>query len=232
MISNGGIDIEELDEISLENLEVRCVVGIYPREKIEPQPLIVNLKLYLDTRQSVATNSLEHSIDYAELSDEVRFILQNSHFRLLETAAAALTHYLLAAPAPDRPRAQIQAVSVKLAKPKALPGSAVPSLSINRHLTKMSQVDIKTTADGVELIHENQDCLIYRLHFGKQSHCPAFSRNKSETVEMPLSSGLVRAGKPLAMGVGQYWRGDHGEAYFNPTEQKKTLLCVSRTGSK
>ena len=56
--------------------------------------------------------------------------MEAGRFQLLETAAQAIARLLLTAPAPDEERGLAQSVRVTLIKPEALPGSAVPSVSV------------------------------------------------------------------------------------------------------
>ena len=56
--------------------------------------------------------------------------MEAGRFQLLETAAQAIARLLLTAPAPDEERGVAQSVRVTLIKPEALPGSAVPSVSV------------------------------------------------------------------------------------------------------
>ena len=64
------------------------------------------------------------------LAHQARFVMEAGRFQLLETAAQAIARLLLTAPAPDEERGVAQSVRVTLIKPEALPGSAVPSVSV------------------------------------------------------------------------------------------------------
>ena len=44
-----------MDRIRIEGLEVRCIVGVYRRERDVPQRLIVDVDLYLDTDVAAPT---------------------------------------------------------------------------------------------------------------------------------------------------------------------------------
>src|SRR5690606_684659 len=126
-----------MDLIELRKLRAECVVGVYPSERTHPQPLLVDLGLYFDARPAARGGGLSATIDYAKLAGEIRFLLSASRFYLLETAAEALAAYLLAPPTPDVPRARVQAVTIRLSKPKALTGSAIASLQIHREASEM-----------------------------------------------------------------------------------------------
>jgi dihydroneopterin aldolase len=146
-----------LDTIRLEALAVDCIIGILPAERQTPQPLVVDAALELDTRPAAIGGGLGATVDYSALAKELRFLLVEGRFQLLETAADALARWALAPATPDRPHAAVERVTVRLTKPKALHGAAIPSLEIRRAAADVAY----PIADGVELIHP---CGIHRLH--------------------------------------------------------------------
>ena len=115
------------DTIRVRNLEVDCIVGVYPEEREQLQPLIIDIEVDLDTREAAHDETIRHTVDYARLTREISFVLENARFQLLETAAEALARTVLSA------FEATQAVRVTLEKPSALPGPTRPSLSIRRH---------------------------------------------------------------------------------------------------
>lgn len=119
-----------LDAISLRDLAVSCVIGVHPEEKIRPQSLRLDLRLYLDTSAAALSGILSRTVDYSLVAKELTFILEHSRFRLLESAAEALAVYLLT-PAPGT-EALIAAVDIEIKKPEALGGIAEPSVRIFR----------------------------------------------------------------------------------------------------
>lgn len=124
----------DLDQIELAGLRVNCLVGIYPYERIHKQSLVVDLVMELDTRGSGRTLNLSQTVDYAAIENEIRFILEECRFPLLETAADVICAYLLAPPQACQRRAQIQRCKVRLAKPQAFAhdGAPCPALTIWR----------------------------------------------------------------------------------------------------
>ncbi|MFY7928435.1 MAG: dihydroneopterin aldolase, partial [Oligoflexus sp.] len=56
-----------LDEIRLQDLQVRCMIGIYPEEAVRTQALRLQLSLYLDTRAAALSGQLDQTVDYAAL---------------------------------------------------------------------------------------------------------------------------------------------------------------------
>ncbi len=117
------------DWVSLSRFRLQAVIGVYPHERLHPQPLDIDLAMQLDTRVAATTLNLAKSIDYAKVARDLRLLIQGARFHLLETAAEAIAAFLLA-PSPDR--ACPESVQVKLYKPSALDGLATPSVAIYR----------------------------------------------------------------------------------------------------
>ncbi len=119
-----------LDRITLRDLDVQCVIGVHPEEKMRPQTLKLDVMIYLDTSAAAATGILSHTVDYSLVAKQLAFILTHSRFRLLESAAEALAIFLLTPPSEDHPK--IQAIELEVRKPEALGGIAEPSVRIFR----------------------------------------------------------------------------------------------------
>ena len=126
------MELGSFDQIEINDLEVRCIVGLFPREKLEAQPLHLNLRLYLDTKKAAKSSLLSQSIDYAGIANQARFILQAGRFKLIETAAEVLAANIIASRYCENSGADLKAVWVSIAKPKALEGQGVPKISILR----------------------------------------------------------------------------------------------------
>ncbi len=121
-----------LDEIRLRDFVIPCTIGIYPEEIGRTQPLHVNLVLYLDTSGAARSGQLGQTVDYAALVKEIRFILTQGHFRLLESAAEAMACYILSPHPTDIARAACEAVEIEIVKPEALRGQSIPAIRIVR----------------------------------------------------------------------------------------------------
>src|SRR5262245_16390983 len=95
------------------------------------QPLLLDLSLFLETKKTFATDSLSETIDYHRVTNELSFLLSNGQYRLLETAAGTMVNYLFMR---NRlvDRVVLERVRLKLTKPAAMAGKAVPELVIKR----------------------------------------------------------------------------------------------------
>ncbi|MFI5308592.1 MAG: dihydroneopterin aldolase [Polyangiales bacterium] len=215
-----------LDVIRIRGLEVDCVVGVYPHERHEPQPLVLDAELWLDTELAARKERLGRSIDYAQVSDQLAFLLRNGRFRMLETAAHALCRYLLAPPAPAEQRARLARARVTLTKPTALGGRAVPSLEITRDASWVALTTEQKAFGTVDVIHETRDAGIYRLNIAPGRAIPLHVHRVMQETEMVLTSGLWCQGRPVPAGTVHRWPKGAAHCYDNPTRRTQTVLCV------
>lgn len=214
------------DVIAIEGLVTDCVVGVYPHERDTPQPLRLDLYMEVDTRTAATRERLRDSIDYASVAGQLSFLLGACRFWMLETAAHALARYLLLPPAPGERRAQIEALRLRLTKPQALHGQAVPYLEIMRDA---SDVTLETEASPfgrVDVVFETQEAGIYRLNVAPGKSIPLHLHEQMHESELVLSDGLVCQGKPVAPGSVFQWPLGVRHRYDNPTNRYQTILCV------
>ena len=106
----------EQGQIRLKDIQFDCIVGILPYERVNEQPIILNLTLWLDFAKAAETEDLNESIDYAKLAEELKAFIRLSSFKLVETLVVKTAEYVLE----NYPKAN--AVEVSVIKPKAVPG--------------------------------------------------------------------------------------------------------------
>jgi dihydroneopterin aldolase len=216
------------DEIQLKGLVVDCIVGVYPAERTTPQPLHADLTLFLDTRDAARGGGLSATVDYARLAGELRFLLESCRFLLLETAADALCRYILAPPTDDAPRAQIDAVKIKLTKPRARAGGAVPSLTVRRDRSDF-ELEVEDKAFGhVDVVHVIKGCGIYRLRVAPGRSIPTHVHREMDERELVLGDGLHLQGRAIESGTAIHWPHDLPHRYDNPSDTEQTILCIDR----
>jgi dihydroneopterin aldolase len=214
------------DTIAIEGLEVDCVVGVYPHERSVPQPLRIDLHMALDTARAGAQQRLRMTVDYAQVASQIAFILQSCRFHLLETAAHALTRYLLAPPALGEDRPRVQEVTLRLVKPKALGGNGVPSLEVVRDAGDVKLGHETKPFGTVDVVHETKSEGIYRLNVAPGRSIPLHVHRVMQESEMILGDGLVLNGVRAAPGSVYRWPHGAPHRYDNPTDRWQSILCV------
>ena len=215
-----------MDVLRIEELMVDCVVGVYPHERNASQPLRVDIEMRLSTHDSAVRESLRSTVDYASTAAQVVFLLRSCRFRLLETAAHVLARYILAPPAPDERRAQIESAVIRLTKPGALRGFAVPSLEIERRASDFSFENEDKAWGTVDIIHETKGAGIYRLNVAPAKSIPLHVHQQMRESEMVLGNGLLCQGEACPPGTVHRWPRGAAHTYHNPTERHQTVLCV------
>jgi len=144
------------DVLAIDDVEISCIIGVYPEERRAEQPLVVSLRLPLDARRASVEDRLALTVDYARLLGEVRFVVRQGAFQLIEAAAEVVAATVLAAVD------AISHVEVKLTKPRALGGNGVPSLTILR--ARDSSQSLWTFTFGVvEVLRKTSTQGLYRL---------------------------------------------------------------------
>jgi FolB domain-containing protein len=214
------------DVIRIRDLRVVCIVGVYPFERDQPQPLTLDVEMELDTGPAGETQRLRRTIDYALVASQLAFLLESCRFGLLETAAHALTRFLLAPPALGEERARVQAVTLRLEKPLALQGNGVPSLEVHRDANDVRLAHEEKPFGTVDIVHETRDVGIYRLNIAPGRGIPLHVHRVMQESEMVLGEGLLLSGKEVPLGAVHRWPHDAAHRYDNPTPRWQSILCV------
>lgn len=84
-----------MDEIKISNLEVFCHHGVYAEENTLGQKFLVSATLYTDTSQAGMTDCLDFSINYGDVCHEIKRIMEERNYKLLETVAETIAEHLL-----------------------------------------------------------------------------------------------------------------------------------------
>jgi dihydroneopterin aldolase len=221
-------DLNQYDVVSLNDLQINCLVGIYQQERIDQQPLVLDCDIYLERRPGQFGDALATTIDYEVLAGELRFILCEGQFRLLETAAEALCSAILGPSAPDRSRKAPAAVTLTLRKPRALAGVATPAVTIHRTRDELAFTEEKNYFGRALILHENRDCGVYRLCIPAGGAIPPHMHGTLGEAELVMSDGLNLQGEPVSAGLAHAWPNGFVHTYTNPTDQERSVLCVNR----
>lgn len=100
------------DSITLKGMRFHTCVGLLPHEKHVPQPLELDLTVWLSLRDVGETDSPSHLLDYRDLYGVVADTVGTSHHQLLEALCAQIAERVLQLD-------QVQRVRVAARKPHA-----------------------------------------------------------------------------------------------------------------
>lgn len=215
-----------MDRIRIEGLEVRCIVGVYRRERDVPQRLIVDVDLYLDTDVAARSGRLSDTVSYDHVAAQIAFLLEAARFAMLETAALTLARTLLAPPALGERRAQVERATIRLTKPEALKGHGTPSVEIARAREQVALEQEQKPFGVVDILHQTDDVGMYRLNLAPGRPIPLHVHRRMREAELVLTSGLRCQGKPVPPGTIFLWPLDTPHLWENPTDRWQTILCV------
>jgi dihydroneopterin aldolase len=216
------------DSITIEGLDVECIIGVYDHERAAPQRVVVEATIAVDARRAAMQDQLEATVDYEWVSMQIAFILKLSGFRLLETAAQAICSALLLTPVDGESRGAIQAVDLSLRKPGALGGRGVPLLRTLRHVDEVEPKKESKAFGSVDVVHETSDVGIYRLSVFPGRRIALHLHRQMMEAELVLSTGLQCQGGLATRGTVRRWPNGLAHYYENPTEKVQSLLCIDR----
>ena len=76
-----------LKKILIENLTCSASIGVYEKEKLNKQKIIINLEILLINKMKTHTDNLNDVADYGRFRRIVLDIINSKHFNLIETLA-------------------------------------------------------------------------------------------------------------------------------------------------
>lgn len=101
------------DRIELRGLECFGHHGVFPEEKRDGQPFIVDITCWLDVGQAAATDDLSLTVNYGELAEMAVSVVRGEPRDLIETVAVEIAERAMA------DHGQLHAVEVTIHKPEA-----------------------------------------------------------------------------------------------------------------
>ncbi len=113
-----------MDYLTLQNLEVTCIIGDRDYERLTPQKLYFDICLAADLSRVCQSDQLCDTVDYVTIIDAIRDHLVARQYQMIEAAAQGVADCCLANPA-------IREVTVSLRKPGAIPG-VIAGVTITR----------------------------------------------------------------------------------------------------
>lgn len=102
----------KMDKIIAKGLVFMACHGVLPEEKVTPQKFIVDLELYKDLKLAGQTDNLTNTVSYDEVYHDVRKIVEENSFNLIESLAENIAEKILN-------KFPITSIKVTLYKPNA-----------------------------------------------------------------------------------------------------------------
>lgn len=208
------------DRIHVEGLRFECIVGVYPHERTETQPVEIDLELEGDFARAVRTGELGATVNYDQVADEVRALMEFRAYELLEVATEEVAAMLLGVhPSLDR-------VAVRIAKPRALAGRARNvALTIERSQMDFPRRWEHPSFGAVEIVCETGGAGLYLLHIDPGRGIPPHHHEVMRELEWRVAGELERDGVRLEGLSPVVWSGEQVHRYDNVGTTGATLFC-------
>lgn len=126
------MSVEFRDRIVIEDLLVRCIIGIYPEERKNKQDVLFNIVLEGDFRKACGSDDIADAVDYKAVKKAIMAMAEPSEFQLVERLAQRAAEICLADTNVDR-------VTVRVEKPGAVRFARSVGVEIRRDRTDMGE---------------------------------------------------------------------------------------------
>ena len=113
------------DKIFIRNIKAEILIGINPEERINKQPVFVNVTLNTDCAKAGLSDNIADAVDYSIIHDEIVSHLHNTHYDLIETLAENIVSICLSNKA-------VKECTVSVDKPDALQYAESVAVEITR----------------------------------------------------------------------------------------------------
>jgi 7,8-dihydroneopterin aldolase/epimerase/oxygenase len=114
------------DEIFIHNLVVQTIIGIFQLERVNQQPIELDIALKTNIVIAAESENLADTIDYGALVDGLSSFVESTQFLLIETLAESIVSWLW------NFSPMINEVTLELRKPMAVLRAKTVGLRITR----------------------------------------------------------------------------------------------------
>ena len=104
---------KSLDRIRIEGLRFLGLIGVNDWERVARQIIKIDITIHAELNRAIDSDSIDDTINYRTLSQDIQKLVENSRFELIETLADAVANLCLRHPLARR-------VEVSLHKPGAV----------------------------------------------------------------------------------------------------------------
>lgn len=108
--------------ISIKKLRIDTIIGIYPHELKQKQPLIFDVDMQCSIDKIAATDSITDGLDYAAVAQRIEVIVESNKKKLLEGLVKNIAEALI------EEFELIEQLSITVRKPQAIANAAYSSI--------------------------------------------------------------------------------------------------------
>lgn len=209
-----------MDTIRIDGLTLECIIGVRPAERRRRQLVRVDLKMHLDLSQAGQSGRIAQTVDYSQVTDEVRALLAFRDYQLLEVAAEETCAMLLGT------HPTLEEVEISIHKPAALKGRAQSGGVEMRRARRSARTKIARGFGEIEPLLETHEAELRLLHVTPGAELPGDERRVIEwavTGHVQGSGGVLPTHEPVAFPTGRNF------AYRNVGNATATIFsCLYR----
>ena len=115
-----------MNTISIINLEISCIIGILPNERVKEQTLLLDINLDVDIGGSTFADDINETIDYTTIAEMATQLASTKKYNLIESFCKDLNNLFL-----DTFKV-IQKTRITVKKPNALPKAKYAAYSMKK----------------------------------------------------------------------------------------------------
>ena len=104
-----------MNTISIIDLEITCIIGILPNERVKEQTLLLNINLDVDIGDSTFADDINETIDYTIIAEMATQLAITKKYNLIESFCKDLNNLFL------ETFHIVQQTRITVKKPNALP---------------------------------------------------------------------------------------------------------------
>lgn len=119
-----------MDKIIIKNILAYGILGILPNERVERQPIIVNVTLDIQKdflNRASQSDNIDDAVDYSKICDRLVNHIETASDKLIEKLIIDLTGIIFAEFPP------VEKVKIKIEKPTALKFADAVGIEIERN---------------------------------------------------------------------------------------------------
>ena len=115
-----------MNTISIVDLEITCIIGILPNERVEEQTLFLNINLDVDIGDSTFADDINETIDYTEIAVMATQLAISKKYKLIESFCFDLNNLFL------ETFQVIKKTRISVKKPNAIPKAKYATFTMKK----------------------------------------------------------------------------------------------------
>ena len=115
-----------MNTISIVDLEITCIIGILPNERVKEQTLLLDIYLDVDFGDSTFADDINETIDYTKIAEIATQLAISKKYKLIESFCHDLNNLFL-----DTFKI-IQQSKITVKKPTAIPKAKYAAYSMKK----------------------------------------------------------------------------------------------------